>query len=365
VGVGSWWGASSARECRRSCGPGGHSTTLPSPAKIQLAVAELLRVAEARESVVGGVDGFAPAPSEGEARRPVEGEESLAEVLAEFEVGETLIAAGSVAGEGGAQLEALSLSDALESLEEATRRIHEAGEPATAGFWGRQEPPAEPPLELFRAQLPRSIDGIVTRTGEISKDVVTGLTAIPVSMIQPTVLDLMTASIPDTGPLVKAGLRAVRRAVQALQRLVPAEVTEKLREWATQWWDRRGDALIDRLARTMLSVEGLEAAARAALARPGLVDDRLRAGYDRLAELDACYARASGLIATIVSVLRRIVGPLAGLFGAVAVWLYGIGALGYLLALGAAVWVGRDHLDTGALVEVVPGVRAILDEATA
>ena len=45
-----------------------------------------------------------------------------------------------------------------------------------------------------------------------------------------------------------------------------------------------------------------------------------------------------------------------------AAWLYGIGAVGYLLALGAGVWVGRDYLDTGGLAAAIPGVRAILAE---
>jgi hypothetical protein len=171
-----------------------------------------------------------------------------------------------------------------------------------------------------------------------------------------------TTTLPDAGPLVAAGLRAVQRTLQALQRLIPGEFVGALRDWAKQWWDQHADPVVDRVVRGLLGAEGVKTAARDALARPGLSDDRLRSGYDRLVEVDERHERTIETVRKIVRILTRLVGPLAALFAAVAAWLYGIGAVGYLLALGAGVWVGRDYLDTGGLAAAIPGVRAILAE---
>jgi len=334
--------------------------------EVQEAVLELLRAAEARESSKGAVEGFVSPPSASEAAVHANEEEALSQVVAELEVGQALLAAGTVAGEREAQPAPALLSNALDELEESVRQLEE-GEDATSGFRiGKSERPVAPPLEAFRDELPRTVDAIVTRTVDVGKEVVTGLIAIPASNLEPFVTGSVTvlSAIPDVGPIVQAGLRAVGRAVEALQRLVPAELATKVRQWAKEWWDKGADPLLDRLVRVLLSADALQPAIEAAFARPELVDDRLRAGWDQLVELNARHERTTKTIRSIVRILRKIV-PLAALIAAVAAWLYGMGALGFVLALGTAVWLGRDHLDTGALIEVVPGVRKILAEATA
>jgi hypothetical protein len=331
--------------------------------EIQQAVAELRRAAEARELGGGAVAGFASAAVPTEPPEE-EADETLAQVLAELNVGETLLAAGSVAGERDAQRSPALLSDALGSLQEATSRMEPAAEAAIAGFGPRRSRPPGPALDVFRDFLPQTVDTIVRRTAGLGSDVVTGLVAIPASALQPVVAGAVaaTTTLPDAGPLVAAGLRAVQRTLQALQRLIPGEFVGALRDWAKQWWDQHADPVVDRVVRGLLGAEGVKTAARDALARPGLSDDRLRSGYDRLVEVDERHERTIETVRKIVRILTRLVGPLAALFAAVAAWLYGIGAVGYLLALGAGVWVGRDYLDTGGLAAAIPGVRAILAE---
>jgi hypothetical protein len=334
--------------------------------EVQASVLELQRVAEARESSGGAVEGFAaPAPATGSSA-PERREETLAKVLAELDVGQALLAAGTMAGEQGLEPAPAALADALDELQESTRQLEEETEAATAGFWGAPKAPDVPPLEAFRDEVPQTIDAIVTRTVDIGKAAASGLAAIPVSTLQPVVAGSVSAlsAIPDVGPIVQAGLRAVWRAVEALQGLVPSELADKVRQWASEWWDQQADPFLDRLVRRLLSVDSLRPALDAALAKPGLADERLRAGFGQLVELNARHERAAKLIRSIMRVLTKLV-PLAGLIAAVAIWLYGAGGLGFLLALGTAIWLGRDHLDTGALVEVVPGLRVILAEATA
>jgi hypothetical protein len=328
----------------------------------QAAIAELLRAAEARESA-GTVPGFTPSFSATDEALPQSGEEALAQVLAELDVGHALLTAGSVAGEGTAPAPA-QLTDALDDLEATSQVLAGPAGPATLGFGTAPEPPAGPPLDVLREQVPKTIDVIVTRTVGLGRDVVGGLALVPASAVQPA-LAAVASVVPDTGSVVRAALRAIRRAIAALEDLVPESIREQIRQWAADWWENKADPFLDKLVRRLLSVELLTTAAEAALGRGGGTDDALRTGYERLVELDARHGRVAELLGKIVRVLTKLVGPLAALFGAVAAWLYSIGAAGYLLALGAGVWVGRDHLDTGALVERVPGARTIIEEATA
>jgi hypothetical protein len=335
--------------------------------EIQAALAELRRAAAARESDGGAVAGFAPAATAERTLAPLELDEELDQVLVEVNVGQALLAAGSVARERGAQPAPELLPEALAGLEQTTRRMDRPPEPATAGFLQREGAPKGPPLEVFRDHLPRTVEGIVTRTTAVGKDVAVGLVAIPAAALQPIVGGAVgvASALPDVGPLVRAGLRAVQRAIEALQRLVPSQVIEKVREWAKEWWEQRNEPVLDRVARALLGTERLQPELQAALAKSGLAEDRLRKGYVQLVELEERHERTTETIRKIVSALTKIVGPLAALFAAAAAWLYGVGAVGYVLALGAGIWLGRDYLDTGALVERVPGIRAILGEATA
>lgn len=328
----------------------------------QAAIAELLRAAEARESA-GAVPGFTPSFSATEEAPAQSGEEAIAQVLAELDVGHALLTAGSLAGEGAAPAPA-GLADALDDLEVTSQVLAGDAGPATLGFGTAPEAPAGPPLELLRDQVPKTIDEIVTRTTGLGRDVVAGLALVPASAVQPA-LAAVAAAVPDTGSVVRAALRAIRRAIAALEDLVPESIREQIWRWAADWWENKADPFLDKLVRRLLSVELLTSAAETALGRSGATDEGLRTGYERLVELDARHSRVAELLGKVVRVLTKLVGPLAALFGAVAAWLYGIGAAGYLLALGAGIWVGRDHLDTGALVERVPGARTIIEEATA
>lgn len=149
-----------------------------------------------------------------------------------------------------------------------------------------------------------------------------------------------------------------------LEHLVPTELLSQLRDWAAQWWEQRSDPIVDRLVRGLLSVEPVTEAAATLLQRSDIGDDRLRDGHLRLVELVGRYERTADVLKKIVKNITRLLGPAVALFAVAGPWLYGAGTLGYLLALGAAIWIARDYLDSGAVVERVPGVRAILDAMT-
>src|SRR6516164_10776904 len=74
--------------------------------EVQAAVADLLRVSQARETAGGAVQGFEPGSVD--RGRPASTDESLALVLTELDLGQALLAAGHSVGEEGAPESAIS-----------------------------------------------------------------------------------------------------------------------------------------------------------------------------------------------------------------------------------------------------------------
>jgi hypothetical protein len=330
--------------------------------EIQAATAELLRVAEDRESGGTGWAGLTGPSARPSGGAPVTPDDALDQVLAELEVGGTLLAAGGLAERPDKPAARTSLAMAVDDLDGVTSGLAGGGAAGTVGFTARPHD-AGPPAELFRERLPGTVDAIVRRTTDVGGDVVKGLAGIPAAAVQP-VLAGAVALVPEGSALVKAGLRAVQRAMRALEELLPKDVRDKLRDWANDWWRERREALGHRLVAAMLSVGALQQLVQDAVRRTDLAPQRLATACDRLGELDARHDKVVGTIGRIVRVLTKLVGPLALLLAAATAWLYAAGALTYLLAFGAAIWLSRDYLDTGALLDRVPGIRTIVREAT-
>jgi hypothetical protein len=243
--------------------------------------------------------------------------------------------------------------------------ISSAREPATWSFTADKYA-AQPPLEVFHSRLDAAVDAIVTRTVGTGTEVMKGLASIPVSTVQPWVSSAVSVlgSIPKTGPIVQAGLRAVRRAVAALERLVPDAVRRELRKLADRWQGEGERGIVEVTARRLLGVSKVDSAAKQALAQH-LDDSKLRAGASELDELSARHERTTTVVNRILRVLTSLLGPLVATFAAVAAWLYGAAAFAYVAALIAVLWIGRDCLDTGELWDRARGVRTILAEVAA
>jgi hypothetical protein len=331
--------------------------------EVQAAVVELLRVSQARETAGGAVQGFEP----GSADRgvPTSTDESLALVLTELDLGQTLLTAGHSVGEEGAPEPPAPLGDILDQLESDGQLISAVGEPAVWGFTADKYAD-QPPLDAFHSCLDEAVDAIVTRTIGVGTDVMTGLASIPVSSVQPWVGSTfsMIDSVPRSGPIVQAGMRAVRRAVVALERLVPDAIRNELRKLADRWRDEFEGGVVEVTARRLLGVGEVESAASQAFAQH-LEDSKLRAGVGELAELSARHERTAKVVNRILRVLGSLLGPLVAAFAVAAAWLCGVAALAYIAALVAALWIGRDCLDTGQVWDRIRGVRTILAEVAA
>lgn len=339
--------------------------------------ANLLSVALARESS-GVVAGFlsSTTASADAVSEPATAEEELSLALTELEIGGVLLSGSAAVGLRGTEPGTLpgtaapaidltaTLGEAVDNLQDSTARLADAGSAAVTGLFSERK--SDP--EEFFTQLPETVGHIVDRTVEVGRAAVTGLTRIPAAQLQPVFTSALSL-IPDVGALARAGMRAVRRAIDALAGLVSAELLSQVREWAKQWWEQHVEGVFDGVIRRALSVAGLEAAMKTTLAaarqRPELPDGPLLQGISRLQEIDERHSRVIKIIGRIVSALSRLIGPLVALLPAAALWIYLSGGGGLLTALGVAVWVGRDSLGTGVPFGRAQGVGAVLMMATA
>jgi hypothetical protein len=336
----------------------------------------LLSAALAREAggVVAGFQARDAAPT-GPAPGLATVEEALSLTLTELEIGGVLLTGsaavvlrepvtGTPTGDAAPTSDVTAaLNEAIDNLDDATTHLARAGTPTVSGLFGESQPDPE---EFF-ARLPKTVDHIVDRTVKVGRTAVTGLTKIPAAQLQPVFTSALSL-VPDVGALAKAGMRAVARALDALARLVPEKLREQVREWARKWWKQRGEAFFDRTVRKALSVAELEAAIKtaveAAQQRDDLPEGPLRQGVSRLLEIDERHSRVTKVIERIVGALSRLIGPLVTLVPVGAPWIYLSGGGGLITALGIAVWIGRDYLDTGVPLERVQGIRTILTTAT-
>jgi hypothetical protein len=337
----------------------------------QEAAAELLRAATARESAGGGAQGFrAAARPAAEAGGDAAGvdvagldvADTVDEILLELEVGQTLMAAGTIARESGSSAEPGALTAAADQLDESQRALAAPAVSATAGFRGRDEDLDEDPVEAFPGHLAAAVDGMVNRTVDVGKAVVTGLSTIPAASLTPVAAGAVTAlaELPKVGPIIAAGLRAVRRAVNALYELLPAAARDKARELAKQWWGEQGSSVTTAAARGLLDAEAVVAAGTAALRRT-LDAEKVREAGARLSELAEKHSGTATTLARIARALAAVLAIAAAVV-VLAAWVYGAVALGLFVLLGAAVWVGRDYLDAGSMAGRVVGARRILEE---
>jgi hypothetical protein len=257
------------------------------------------------------------------------------------------------------------LGDTLDQLESDSQLISAAGEPAVWGFTADKYA-GQPPLDAFHSRLDAAVDAIVTRTVDVGTEVMTGLASIPVSTLQPWVGSAVSLldSVPKVGPIVQAGLRAVRRAVAALEQLVPGAVRNELRKFADRWRGEWEGGVFEVTTRRLLGVSEVESAASQAFAQH-LEDSKLCVGAGELDELSARHERTTKVVNRIVRVLGSLLGPLVATFAVAAAWLCGAAAFAYVAALVAALWIGRDCLDTAQVWDRIRGVRAILAEVAA
>lgn len=159
------------------------------------------------------------------------------------------------------------------------------------------------------------------------------------------------------GRLAGIALRAVRRGLELLQRLVNLELVERIRADIDNVLDRLGKGQ----DRTVLAGWAIGVTS----VRAGLVEPADGAGTALRRELDELAAR----FAKLCKLLRRIALVVAGL-GATLAFIHvtlphaaAITAIGLVVVLGAVIVLGRDYTGANDLPGRVRGVRLLFEGA--
>ena len=323
---------------------------------VEVAAQELLRVGTAREelpAVANFRDGVAAAEG---GTAPGHPDEALAQILSELEIGQTLLTAGAAVEDDAPTAKSRgSLGMALTDLE-VDRQRRMVSSPTVN--WFRDTAADTPPLEELHADLDACLQQVVMGTTSVTLDAVKGLGSLPASIVQPwlTSAGSLIGEIPKIGSLATLGLKAIRRAVNALLHLVPEPLRDKIAELAGQWWSDSGvTGVVERL----LAVGDARNHADSVLTEE-LADASAREGAAAIRGLTELHQRSTATIRRVLKVLSTLIGPLAASFTAAAAWLYGAAAVGYGGGVCASFWIGRDVLDTGAGWERLEGVQVIL-----
>lgn len=276
-------------------------------------------------------------------------EDLLALAASQLSIGTTLVAAeGAVesaqhADRLGAAVVALEgTADALE--------VRAAGPGVTHGF---DTAPGGTPLDL-RAAAHAALDEMAGAAADVATAVLDKTVAPLVERIPGPVRDLVDGLQLDVGGrLARWGLRAVRRGLEILQRLVDVDAIERARA--------RVDGVLARLGQGE-DADVLAGWAIGADAVRDEVDRRTRAA--RRAELVAELAALTARFVRLCAALRGVAVALAGLASVLALFqvtLPHAGAItlaGLVLIVGATVVLGRDY--TGDLSWRVRGVGVLV-----
>lgn len=280
-------------------------------------------------------------------------EELLAIAVSQLGIGTTLLCTEAAAAPtaGGSVAELQSAVTTLERTADALEE-HGAAAPLEQGFDTR---PGGSPLPVADAAL-AALDEMADAAGDVA-------TAILDRTLKPLV-DRVPAPLKDIGTqlgldipgrLARWGLRAVRKGLDLLLRLVDFEAVERYRERLDAVLTRLGqgeDAAV--LSGWAIGVEAVRAEVTAG--RPAGVDEALvreLAGLaDRFAQLCRLLRRVAGLIAGLAATLA--------LFQITLAHAVGVTALGLVLVLAAMVALGRDYTGASDIPGRVRGVRVLL-----
>lgn len=298
--------------------------------------------------------------------------EDLTVVLSQLGCGHVLLAAGLAVGEEDAPATSAPLIRALDLYAADTRLAEAAGETAALSI-APETHEGRPAVDVFRSSLDTTISAVISGTVSVGSAATADLSILPT----PTVESLlaMTAdaldTLPQSGPMTYAGLRAIHQVVHALEEMVPESLRGEIRRLARRWWEEQNAVtedsdpfVVEAVARHLLGVDDVEEAVAGMPIRM-VTEQRLRAATISLEALSDWHQRVTHIMIGIVRDFAKLLGTFVG--GGVsetAAWLRNAAALGLVSALGAALWIGGGYLHTRLPGERIPGVRSILDELT-
>ena len=299
-------------------------------------------------------------------------EDLLATALSQLEIGNTLVAAGRTLGEGGPADPSL-LDGAVRELRSVASLLEAqqaAAETVERGFETRaSSTDLAAATDRARTVAFSTLEGLAEESSVVIVDAF-GIIRDRAPDKAQEAMELLgeQAQLADErwpGRLVRAGLRAIDKALATLRRFIPERLYVAARERVQDLWQRlerqpAGPAVVGWL----IGVEDVRRQVDDTLSGRSLDLSRLDQASAALEALAARFARNMQLVRRVVRAVAAA-GTLLSLVG-IAIPHLALGIAGAaLLAVAAVVLLAMDYADTGDMLRLVPGVRRIIGDVTA
>jgi hypothetical protein len=317
---------------------------------------------QGRESAVAREQYFAAPPST--EARTVSTAQALAGIIADAQVGNTLIAAGQALGEAGVQTGPGVLDDAILALE------------STPDFAGQIEPAlhfSAPPTrsatledaaKTFQSRVQDTLNTLVTQSREAGGTVVDKLLKLDGAKALEALAQLggPLASLPDAGVFIKKGLEKLKQAMHSLRDLLDADGLQQVKQKLTDAWKHLTDGtFMDLLLAWAFDESRIDDTVRKALAQTSLSSSTVDGASDLLLPLQDGYKTRMAWTKALSGIIAGGAGLLllSGPFGAGPVVIVAAGA--YLLILVAILLMGRDYAGEKGLFHEGRGILGIAE----
>jgi hypothetical protein len=341
--------------------------TLPAAeraARVRAAKEWLLRAADdqGRESDTARSLYFAAPPAT--SAKTVSTAETLAGIIAEAQVANTLIAAGQALGETGGEARPEALDDAIVALDSTTdfavqieSALHFSAQPT-------HSPDLSTATKTFQSRVQETLNTLVTGARDASRTVVDKL-----AKLDPTAaLDALAqlggplAKLHDIGVFIKKGFEKLQQAMNSLRELLNADALREVKEKLNALWNHLSDGtLVDSLLAWVFHRQEIDSAVPNALAKTGLAATAVDSATDLLPALEEGFKSKMAWSKALTAVIAGSAG-LVLMFGHVAAGPVALVTAGaYLLILTAIVLIGRDYAGRTGLFHEGKGILGVVE----
>lgn len=344
---------------------------LPEPqreSRVREAKKWLLSAAEdqGRESAAATEQYFSAPPSTGETT--VSAADALAGIMADAQVGNTLIAAGHALNETGSGANPAVLDDAILALESTPDF---ADQIATAlNFAGTPTHSADldGAAQTFQSRIDESLKTIVKEAHDTGGKVVDQLLKVDGTKALEALAQLggPLAKLPDFGVFIKRGIEKLRQAMDSLMRLLDNEALRQVKENLTAFWNHLTDgALVDSLLAWAFDKHAIDGAVTKAVGLKSLKVEAFDSASDLLPPLGEGFKSKMTWANALTGVVAAGVGLLlfTGVVAAGPLAIFTAGA--YLLILAAVVIIGRDYAGKKGLFHEGKGILGVAESLAA
>jgi hypothetical protein len=317
---------------------------------------------QGRESAAAREQYFSAPPST--EARTVSTAEAFEGIIADAQVGNTLIAAGQALGEAGTQAGPGALDDAILALEstpdfavQIETALHFAAEATHSANLADA-------TKTFQTRVQETLTTLVTQSREAGGAVLDKLLKVNGTKALEALAQLggPLAMLPDLGVFIKKGVEKLVQAMHSLRDLLDSDALREVKEKLTAWWKHLTDGtLIDMLLAWAFDKSGIDDTVKKALAQTSLSANAVDGASDLLPPLQEGFKSKMAWSKALAGVVGGGAGLLLMIGHLAAGPVAAVAAGAYLLILAAIMLIGRDYAGEKGMFHEGKGVLGVAE----